>query len=167
MTDYFSQTVIRPDIPRTAMTGLEWRVLRDMFEHEEVGEDIYFFSGHGPNDLVYIELAEVRQLLEENADAVSSVSDLVREELGKCDVDAAELELDMSAIGFEGIFQDVIRRSALDYVEVEAAWTCSKMRPDGFGGAATLITADDIESVSTAGFLEEAIARVVGPPRPG
>lgn len=166
MANYFSQTVVRPHIPRTAMTALEWRVLRDMFEHEEVGEDIYFFASHGPNDLVFIEIAEARQLLEESDGVASSVSDLVREELGKCD-DATELELDMSVIGFEGIFQDIIGRSALDYIEVEAAWTCSKMRPDGFGGAATLITADDIESVSTAGFLEAAVARVVGPARPG
>lgn len=167
MTDYFSQTVIRPDIPRTAMTALEWRVLRDMFEHEEVGEDIYFFAGHGPNDLVYIEFAEARRLLEESNGIASSVADLVREELGTCDADATELQLDMSVIGFEGIFQDIVGRSALDYIEVEAAWTCSKMRPDGFGGAATLITADDIESVSTAGFLEAAVARVVGPAPPG
>ena len=74
----------------------------------------------------------------------------------------AELELDMSVIGFEGIFQDIVQRSALDFVEVEVAWTCSKMRPDGFGGAATLIMADDIESVSTAGWLEEAVARFHG-----
>ena len=162
MADYFSQTVIRPDIPRTAMTELEWRVLRDMFEHEEVGEDIYFFASHGPNDFVFLEIAEVRRLLEESDGIASSVADLVRKEIGTCDPDAAELELDMSVIGFEGIFQDIIRRSALDHVEVEAAWTCSKMRPDGFGGAATLITADDIESVSTAGWLEEAIARLSG-----
>lgn len=166
MADYFSQTVIRPDIPRTAMTDLEWRVLRDMFEHEEVGEDIYFFASHGPNDLVFIEIAEAGQLLEESMCVASSVADLVRQEIRTCDADAAELELDMSVIGFEGIFQDIIRRSALDYVEVEAAWTCSKMRPDGFGGAASLITAEDIESVSTAGFLEEAVARVVAPARP-
>lgn len=162
MADYFSQTVIRPDIPRTAMTELEWRVLRDMFEHEEVGEDIYFFASHGPNDFVFLEIAEVRRLLEESDGIASSVADLVRKEIGTFDPDAAELELDMSVIGFEGIFQDIIRRSALDHVEVEAAWTCSKMRPDGFGGAATLITADDIEAVSTAGWLEEAIARLSG-----
>ena len=165
MADYFSQTVIRPDIPRAAMTDLEWRVLRDMFEHEETGEDIYFFASHGPHDLVFVEIAEARQLLEESVGVASSVADLVAEQLGKCDAEAAELELDMSVIGFEGIFQDIVCRSALDYVEVEAAWTCSKMRPDGFGGAATLITADDIESVSTAGFLEAAVARVVGPAR--
>lgn len=78
-----------------------------------------------------------------------------------------ELELDLSVISFEGIFQDIVKRSSLDYVEVEAAWTCSKMRPDGFGGAATLITADDIQSVSTAGWLEESIARLSGGARPG
>jgi hypothetical protein len=162
MADYFSQTVIRPDIPRTAMTELEWRVLRDMFEHEEVGEDIYFCASHGPNDLLFLDLAEVKALLTEDEGVASGLADLVRQEIAKCDADDAELELDMSAIGFEGIFQDIVQRSALDYVEVEAAWTCSKMRPDGFGGAATLITADEIESVSTAGWLEEAIARLSG-----
>jgi hypothetical protein len=166
MADYFTQTVIRPEIPRTAMTELEWRILSDMFEHEELGEEIYFFASQGPNELVFVAIAEVRRLLDEIGVA-SSVADLVREELGACEADAAELILDFSMIGFEGIFQDVIRRSALDYIEVEAAWTCSKMRSDGFGGAATLITADDIESVSTAGFLEAAVARVVGPAPPG
>lgn len=166
MADYFSQTVIRPDIPRAAMTDLEWGVLRDMFEHEEVGEDVYFFASHGPNDFVFLDVAEARQLLDEGDGVESSVADLVRKEIAACDKEAAALELDMSVIGFEGIFQDIIRRSALDYVEVETAWTCSKMRPDGFGGAATLITAEDIASVSTAGFLEEAVARVMGPAGP-
>lgn len=167
MADYFSQTVIRPDIPRSAMTDLEWRLLRDMFEHEEVGEDIYLFTSHGPNDLVYIELAEARQHLATDDGVASSVADLVRKQMSACDADVAELELDMSMIGFEGILQDIVRRSALDYIEVEAAWTCSKMRPDGFGGAATLITAEDIERVSTAGFLEAAVARVMGSADPG
>lgn len=37
------------------------------------------------------------------------------------------------------------------------------MRPDGFGGMATLITADAIETMSTASFLDEARNRL----RPG
>ena len=108
-------------IPRTAMTELEWRVLRDMFEHEEVGEDIYFFASHGPNDFVFLEIVEVRRLLGESDGIASSVADLVRKEIGTCDPDAAELELDLSVMGFESIFQDIIRRSALDHVEVETA----------------------------------------------
>jgi hypothetical protein len=160
MADYFSQTVIRPDIPRTAMTALEFKVLSQMFEHEDVGEDVYFCASHGPNDLLFLDLAEARALLAEDEGVASGLADLVRQEMGKSGPDDAELELDLSAIGFEGIFQDIVRRSALEHIEVEAAWTCSKMRPDGFGGAATLITADDIETVSTAGWLEEAIARL-------
>jgi hypothetical protein len=160
MADYFSQTVIRPDIPRTAMTALELKVLSQIFDHEDVGDDVYFYASHGPNDMLYLATAEVKALLAEDEGVASGVADLVRQEMAKSDPEDAELELDLSVIGFEGIFQDIVRRSALDFVEVEAAWTCSKMRPDGFGGAATLITADDIESVSTAGWLEEAIARL-------
>lgn len=162
MADYFSQTVIRPDIPRTAMTALEFKVFGQMFDHEDVGEDVYFCASHGPNDLLFVKLAEVKSLLGEDEGVASGLAELVRQLLAKCDPAEIELELDMSVIGFEGIFQDIIRRSPLDYVEVEAAWTCSKMRPDGFGGAATLITADDIETVSTAGWLEEAIERLSG-----
>ena len=36
-----------------------------------------------------------------------------------------------------------------------AAFTCSKMRPDGFGGMVTLITADEIIGESTNGLLEK------------
>jgi hypothetical protein len=162
MADYFSQTVIRPDIPRSAMTALEYKVLSQIFDHEDVGDDVYFCAGHGPNDLLFLELAEVKALLTEDEGIASGLSDLVRQEIAKCNPDDVELELDLSMIGFEAIFQDIVQRSALDYVEVEAAWTCSKMRPDGFGGAATLITADDIEAVSTAGWLEQAIARLSG-----
>ena len=40
MADYFSQTVIRPDIPRTAMTALEYKVLGQIFDHQDVGDDV-------------------------------------------------------------------------------------------------------------------------------
>ncbi|WP_062767294.1 hypothetical protein [Sphingopyxis terrae] len=167
MADYFSQTVIRPDIPRAAMTALERKILGEIFEEEAVGDDVYFCASHGPGDLVFLDIAEARALLAEDEAIESSLADLARDVLARVDADADELELDLSVISFESIFQDIVKRSSLDYVEVEAAWTCSKMRPDGFGGAATLITADDIQSVSTAGWLEEAVARLSGDSGPG
>lgn len=167
MADYFSQTVIRPDIPRTAMTALERKILGKIFEEEAVGDDVYFCASHGPGDLVFLDIAEARALLAEDKAIESSLADLARDLLARVDADADEFELDLSVISFESIFQDIVKRSSLDYVEVEAAWTCSKMRPDGFGGAATLITADDIQSVSTAGWLEEAVARLSGDSGPG
>lgn len=162
MADYFSQTVIRPDIPRAAMTALEYKILGLMFDQEAVGDGVYFCASDGPNDLLFLDRAEGKGLLDEDDGVASGLADLVRKELAERNPDEIELELDMSVIGFEGIFQDIVQRSALDYIEVETAWTCSKMRPDGFGGAATLITADAIESVSTAGWLEQAIAGLTG-----
>ena len=46
---------------------------------------------------------------------------------------------------------DIIRRSAtLRYVTAVSAFTCSTMRPDGFGGRAAVITADTVMDKSTA-----------------
>lgn len=48
------------------------------------------------------------------------------------------------------VLQDIVRRSPdLDHLTVTMAFTCSKMRPDGFGGLAMLITASTIRSEST------------------
>ena len=46
---------------------------------------------------------------------------------------------------------NLIHRAAdnLDHLTVTMAFTCSKMRPDGFGGLAMLITADAVRSEST------------------
>src|SRR3546814_7636228 len=108
------------------MTALEYKVLGQIFDHEDVGDDVYFCAGHGPNDLLFLDLAEVKALLTEDEGIASGLADLVRQVIAKCNPDDVELELDMSVIGFEGIFQDIVQRSALDYVEVEAAWTDRK-----------------------------------------
>lgn len=167
MADYFSQTVIRPDIPRTAMTELEFAVLALVFDHEMVGEDVYFRSSSGPSDIVTLPVSDVRRWLLEDEGVASGMADLALKELAELDPDAFDIDFDLSMIGFEGLLQDVVKRSALDFIEVETAWTCSKMRPDGFGGAATLITADAIESLSTAGWLDEAIVRAMQGPGTG
>ncbi len=165
MPDYYSQMVVRPDIPKTAMSELEFRVLSAVFRHEVTGEDVYFYAPYGPNDSVAMDVPEVVALLAADDGITSSFADHLREELAGLDPDTTELDFDLSVIGFEGIFQDVVKRSALDYIEIESAWSCSKMLSDGFGGAATLITADDLEHMSTSDFLEQAIAKLpIGAP---
>ena len=65
---------------------------------------------------------------------VSRIADVVRAEIAKGDLGEDEFELDFSMIGYDLIFQDIVRRSPdLDHVQIIAAWTCTKMRPDGFG----------------------------------
>lgn len=161
MADYHSPTIVRPDIPRGAMTLLEHRLLIGMFSHEGAEDAVYFFAKDYVNDLQHLDLSEVDQLLEVDPYPDSYAVTVIREELRKLDPVEGELALDMSVIGYEGIFQDIVRRcDALDDVEVVAAWTCTKMRPDGFGGMATLITEDAIETMSTASFLDEARNRL-------
>lgn len=44
------------------------------------------------------------------------------------------------------------------YVTALSSFTCSKMRPDGFGGMAVLITADSVMGKSTHDILEDFLA---------
>ena len=65
-------------------------------------------------------------------------------------------------MGWQSVFQDIIRRSpTLRYVTAVSAFTCSRMRPDGFGGMAVVITAAEVIGKSTGDivhdFLNEAI----------
>ena len=92
----------------------------------------------------------------------STAATLVIEHLARIPADNVEIELDFSDRRWEAIFQDIIRRSAtLRYVTAVSAFTCSKMRPDGFGGLAVLITADTVMGKSTsdivADFLNAAV----------
>ena len=45
--------------------------------------------------------------------------------------------------------------AAIDEIVVTTAFTCTKMRPDGFGGSVMLITVDAIRYRSTTDILEE------------
>ena len=54
------------------------------------------------------------------------------------------------------MFQDIVRRSAaIDEIVVTTSYTCTRMRPDGFGGSVMLITANAIRYRSTVDVLEE------------
>jgi hypothetical protein len=60
------------------------------------------------------------------------------------------------AASWEFFLQDVVKRSqTLAFISVVAAFTCSRMRVDGFGGMATVITADAIRRKSTNDLIED------------
>lgn len=71
-----------------------------------------------------------------------------------------ELELDLSDLGEANILQAIVRRcEQLDHVTITSAWTCTKMRPDGFGGGITVVTAERILSSSTIQMEGELLDR--------
>lgn len=136
MADYLSQTVIQPLFPSHLLTE----------------EDLDFFSAF------HIEAEKGRsgETYYLFADEWCSSGVLYNEETGE------ETEYEEDDLIHR--FQEIIRRSegTLPWVSMEKAYTCSKMRPDGFGGSAIFITADDMKHVSTGYWLEEQIDKLEG-----
>ena len=86
----------------------------------------------------------------------SSIYDAVKGELDGADPGAEDIDLDLSLTNWTLIFQDIVKRSStLTHISVMASFTCSKMRPDAFGGMVTLITPAKILSMSTNEILEK------------
>ncbi len=158
MADYYTPTVIQQILPFACMTSLEKLALSAIFETEEIDGGLYCFSSEGINDRHSLDLAEVRDGLKHGDAIPSRLYDRVKDEAGKLGPGATALELDLSVEGYEFILQDILRRSdSMTHISVMAAFTCSKMRPDGFGGMVTLITREDIRSTSTTAILEQRL----------
>ena len=154
MTEYFSPTVVQPTIPNADMTPLERLLLTQIFDSEPDGEGLYFFAETSPCDQIELPLESVRMALAASDGIDSEAAAFVREQLKDLDDNAAHVQLDLSLTSWEFILQGIVRRSStLDHVTVVSAFTCTKMRPDGFGGMAALITADAIKGKSTDDIL--------------
>ncbi len=163
MADYFSPTVIQPTIPVADITPLERLLLSHVFNAESDGEGLYFYADEGPADMIWLDRAPVEAALAQSPTAVdSTAASVVTGQLARVPADNVEIELDFSDRSWESIFQDIVRRSAsLRYVTAVSAFTCSRMRPDGFGGMAVLITATAVLGKSTSDIIEDFMAEAV------
>jgi len=159
MADYFEQTVVQQTIPTADMTPLERLLLSRIFECEHDGDGWYFFAEQSPSTTIFATRAELEAALLSSPDIASAAHLYVTEQLAAAAADATEIDLDLSGTSWEFFFQDIVKRSTtLTYVSVVAAFTCSKMRPDGFGGMAILITRDAIVGKSTNDLLADFLA---------
>src|SRR3984957_10934652 len=159
LADYLSPTVIQQPIPVADMTPLERLVLSLIFDAEPDGDALYFHASLGPSDAIGLSIDDLRTAFEASAGVDSTAATYVAARLAAVPADDTEIEIDFSGMSWEFIFQDIVRRSAtLRYVTAVTSFTCSKMRPDGFGGAAVLITADAIRGKSTDDILEDFLA---------
>ena len=160
MADYFSPTVIQPTIPVTDITPLERLLLSHIFNAEGDGEQLYFYADEGPADMVWLDRNLIEAALAQSpAGADSAAATFVNEQLSRVPKDNVEIELDVSDAYWQFIFQDIVRRSpSLHYVTAVTAFTCSKMRPDGFGGMAILITDTAVTGKSTNDIIEDFLA---------
>jgi hypothetical protein len=156
MADYYTPTVVQQTIPLADMTPLEVLILKNVFDSESVGDEIYFLAEESPCDTLFLDRSELTEAFRQSGPTPSSIADAVKSALDGADPGAQEITVDLSLTGWEGIFQDIVKRSkSLNYISVMASFTCSKMRPEGFGGMVTLITPEDIRGKSTTDILEE------------
>jgi hypothetical protein len=163
MADYFSPTVIQPAIPAADITPLERLLLSHIFYAEPDGDRLYFTADENPADMIWLDRAPLEAALAQSLTAAGSFAvTLVTEQLARISADNAEIELDFSDRSWEAIFQDIILRSpTLRYVTAVSAFTCSKMRPDGFGGMAVLITPSAVIGKSTSDIIEDFLNEAV------
>lgn len=162
MADYYTPTVIQQTIREADMTPLERLLLSHIFESEHDDEGWYFFSKQGPADMTLIERAELDAALAASGLDVDNIANaFVRQHLASLNAEERQdthIDVDFSDMSWQRIFQDIVRRSStLKYVSVVSSFTCSRMRPDGFGGAAVVILADAILGKSTNDLLKELI----------
>jgi len=135
MADYFTPTVIQPMIPVADIAPLERLLLSHIFNAEPDGDSLYFYADERPSDMIWLDRAPLEAALAHSpSNTDSAAATFVTEQLARVPRDNVEIELDVSTLSWEGIFQDIVRRSrTLRYVTAVSAFTCSKMRPDGFG----------------------------------
>jgi hypothetical protein len=167
MADYFQPTVVQQIIPDNDMTPLERLLLSKIFQFERIGDGRFFFADENPAMVINVDRKQLEQAVEASPDADDAAHSAVREELAAAEDGGNNVGLDftntsyldLSSSSWEFFLQDIVRRSrTLTYISVVTAFTCSKMRPDAFGGMAVLITPDAIVGKSTGDFLEDMIS---------
>lgn len=172
MADYHSPTVVQPNIPVSDITPLERLILDLAFDANVIGDHVYFHSWCGPSSVVTLAVADLRSAAEASRDfGESSIAASVAKLLTRHDEEADDddppddIDVDLSDDGWDRMFQDIVRRSAtIDEIIVTTAFTCTKMRPDGFGGSVMRITAGAIQYASTVDMLENMWNERPSPP---
>lgn len=150
MADYYTPTVIDPMIPLADVLPLERLFLAQVFSEDVEGQTAYYYSDDGASDFITLEAGAGRDALDAGSADGSRLLAKLLDQHGDAFPDDEEIELDGCDDLWADVLQDIVRRSSdLDHLTVTMAFTCSKMRPDGFGGFAMMITAANIRSEST------------------
>jgi len=128
MTDYISRGVFQPPVPKHLITEDDRRII------EAFGIRI---EPDGDNKLLLFAEDWCNRGVMGAGDSKNGI------------------ELDEDAL--YSCLQTIIRRSngELTWISRETAYTCTENMPDGFGGSAVFITADDVQVLATDSWLEQ------------
>lgn len=159
MADYFTQTVLRQTIPASLISPLERLLLGQIFESEDHDGNIYYYASEAPAGCITLDRADLQDAFKHTR-VRSRMSPFLTARLAETKPDCDGLDIDLTAIPQRDpahivILQDIVRRSKgeLPSVSIAQAYTCGKMRPDGFGGAGIIITPRRVLYQCTYGFF--------------
>lgn len=158
MADYASPTVVQTSIPKADITQLERLLLSRIFDEDDEGETVFLSSSGSPNDTFEMPLGDLRTAFLASQGIESSALEFVAEKLREWQglADDDEVQLDLSVRSYEFFLQDIVKRSpVLTRIEIVTSYTCTKMRRDGFGGAAMVVTAGEVRFKSTDDILTD------------
>ncbi len=157
MADYYTQTVIHQQIPERLIAPFERLLLAEIFESDSCDDSLYYYASENPSDFISLDRKAVEDALS-SCRVRSRLRSALTEALLKSDSAQNYFDFDLtSGPGYTTILQDIVRRSKgeLPYLTIASAYTCSKMRPDGFGGGAIVITPYRISYNSTYDVFEK------------
>lgn len=170
MADYYTQTVLRQTIPAHLISPLERLLLGQIFESEDHNGDIYYYASEAPADCITLDRADLQDALK-HARVRSRMSPFLRACLAETKPDCADVDIDLTAIPQRDpahvvILQDIVRHSKgeLPSLSIALAYTCGKMRQDGFGGAGIIITPGRVLHQCTYEFFSRF--DLLHPPKP-
>lgn len=145
MADYFTRGVVRPSLPLTEEQRAVMLLYTDEVSSETPEEDLL------PGEKLFLEI------FPESEDCWGGSLGLAREKDGEEYYLFAEESLGDMDLRFLQHVLDGLDSEKYPYITVEYAHTCSKMRPDGWGGGAWFITREGVEYVNTGSWLEKKI----------
>ncbi len=150
MADYYTPTVVQPSIPVADMTLLERLILTHILDGDQDGEAIYFYSETGPAECFSVALPDLREAISQSASTASFLADYLAPQLANANAGEDDIDIDLTDTSWEFILRDIVKRSqTIGSIRVISSYTCSCMRPDGFGGSVAVITADGVLFNST------------------
>lgn len=156
MADYYTPTIVQQVIPLADITSLECLLLGEIFQSDLVAGGLYFTSEDGPKDMIWVESESLRTCLDDPAAKGSAAHAEILHQCSEALIGDDDVEIDASMEWWTVLFQDIVRRSStLDHISVVMSYTCSKLRADGLGGMAMLITTQAVRSKSTEDILAE------------
>lgn len=162
MANYSTPTVVIPALPVDCIDPVERFILTTVLEHQIWEGALHLFAQEGVDDEAFVSRTALDAVLDTQAPGTHRLAMLLAAQMRETSQadDPQPLICFINDLEPARVLQGVVRRhpDRLPHVVIQQAFTCSRMRPDGFGGAATLIHAGGIEHVCTTVWARQRIA---------